>query len=110
AEESADVGRGPADPSRDPAREGEHFRRDGRFAAGGPEVRIVVNGIREAALVEEVEEGGAELGAARRAETERIGEAGNARDAIVLATRRKVDEVPGLGDEGPAADPPATAA
>src|SRR4029079_8454302 len=65
----------PADLFQQPGRKADHPRVDPRAAPRRRQSWIAVLGIRHAALVQVVEEGGAELRAARRAEADRTREA-----------------------------------
>jgi len=61
----------------------EASRADLRRTGGGLQARVPVGGVGQAALVQPVEERGAELGASRRPEADRIGEAGLEGDAVM---------------------------
>src|SRR5207247_1823595 len=65
------------------SREANHLARDLRRTGGGLQARVPVGGVRQAALVQPVEERGAELRASRRPEADRIGEAGLEGDAVM---------------------------
>ena len=63
--------------------EGGQVRADPRRVPRRAQVRVAVDRVRQAALVQVIEKGSRQLGAARRAEADRAGEAGIERDAVV---------------------------
>src|SRR5262249_32642345 len=78
----------PANLSKKPGGKTDHARIDLRSSRGRLETGIAIAGIRQAALVQVVEEGSAELRAAWRAKADRAGEALIERNAVVAPTRR----------------------
>ena len=64
------------------------------------EAGVAVERLGHSALVQPVEEGRAELGAARRAKADRLGVAGLERHAVVLDPRREVQEVSRVCNDG----------
>src|SRR5688500_13758042 len=59
----------------------------------GAQARIAVAGVRQAALVQVIEEGGGELRAARRAKAHGAGHAAIERDAVVAPAGWQVEQV-----------------
>src|SRR5688572_8788078 len=86
----------PADAREHLGGELEHARRDARRARGWGEPRVTVSGLREPALVQPVEERGAELRAARGAEADGVGVTLLERHAVVLDAGRQVQQVTGF--------------
>src|SRR5712691_16191 len=74
-------------------RKADHLARDLRRTGGGFQARVPVGGVRQAALVQPVEERGAKLRASRRPEADRIGEAGLERDAVMAPAGGHVQKI-----------------